>query len=91
MRIPKIPKWLADWGWLGLLIAAVTFEEAKEYGIALMFAILAALSLVAVVIYWGGMKDSPRLTLWSKGVGIAASIVLCVVVHPSELGTWGRV
>ncbi len=96
-HFPKLWRWCASWGWAGLIGLALTVEEAREYGIALSFAVLGAVSLAATCIRWAGLPGAPNLT---KSVQILGScmvaplfLILSVIWIVGNRGTepWSRI
>ncbi len=75
---PRLSKWIANWGWAGLLGAALAIEEAHEYGAAFGFTILGSISIVFSLLHWKGNPDSKSLTIFGRGFGIAISILSAV-------------
>jgi hypothetical protein len=79
---------------MGLALAT---EEAHEYGIALSFAVLGTISLVATCIRWVGMPDDAKLTKVVRFLGscvLAPSfLIISVIWIVGNRGTekWSRI
>lgn len=86
-HLPQLPRWIATWGWAALIVAALGFEEAHEYGIALVLVLASAASLISALIRWGGVPESPTLTNTARIAGFCLSIVLLVF---SLVWIWGQ-
>lgn len=75
----KFAEWYARVGWAGLMLAALAFEEAHEFGVAEGLLFAGALSLVYSTFYWRGIKEWPRLTITGRILGVVFAICLLVV------------
>lgn len=84
---PRLSQQLATWGWAGLLVAALAFEEAREYGVALILVCAAAVSLVATCIHWQGLPDDPKTT---KSVRFLGVIFALLIITIGPLWVWGN-
>lgn len=94
-HFPRFFRYCADWGWAGLMVAAVGLEEAHEYGIALALAILGAVSLCAMVYHWEGLPDSEVLTLFGRVLGYVfalccLSISILWIIGNKGTQPWSR-
>jgi hypothetical protein len=77
-HVPRIPKWMATWGWAGLVVFALTFESAGEYLISLVLFFAAWASLYSSVHHWAGIADSPSLTSFLRKSGKFIAFILLI-------------
>ncbi len=77
-HFPRLSRWIANWGWAGLLIAAVTLESEREYLAALCLAALAALSFVFAVIHWKGIPEDAALTKSLRSAGCLFGLIIAI-------------
>lgn len=86
-QYPRLSRWIARWGGAGLLVTAVCFEEAHEYFVALVLVFGSAISLVASLIHWEGVAESPSLTKMGRVAGLGMAIILLTI---SAVWIFGR-
>jgi hypothetical protein len=61
------------------MLAAIALEEAHEYFVSLILVLGSAVSLVASLIYWEGVPESPRLTRAARLGGFLLSLSLLTI------------
>ena len=75
-RFPKFSRHIATWGWAEMFGLALAFEEAHEYGMALVLVSVAATSLVATCIHWQGFQEDPKLTKVVRLLGCVGALII---------------
>jgi len=66
----RLFKWIATWGWAGLLIAGLTFVGVDEYLVALLLLVMSGVSLCFSATTQWQIEGTPAVTMIVKSGGV---------------------